>query len=457
MSTDPSTAAFARLDAAADESRPLAAAQLLDIAELIAALAQIEAMLAGGAEGSEGSAAIERIADIAFVLHERDVERSLCDALDAAVRDIGAADALKRTSAQRAREAAALLRELTRALNEMVAMVDVEQPQPAGIVADATLSSSSVPAVQDRSDAEAMGEEELAAPTGLFDADMPEDDAFALTVAELAESLPEGAAAAPVDSWHEAAEPLASLETSAHSENGADEETIEAFQPDGVIDSATAAEENLQEHGSDGQSAAVDAVLGAGASEHVVLPEPFFDEPAAEPDRPAMDESSASQITATAVVEYDRGPPVTELNESEPVDGLPPAAADDEAPAQDEQGAVPFEVAPEPAASQPAVDPNEDPGDLFEPDADPRLPSVMPVPAAIVAPWSDREAAPASIPLDVLPPTPAMEGAEAQPASASALRLPPVAPADAAPQPPPSDPLAPIRALSAEELIALFS
>jgi hypothetical protein len=251
------------------------------------------------------------------------------------------------------------------------------------------------------------------------------------------------------------------LETLTHSENIADEETIEAFQPEGIIDNHISPEENVHEHISDGRSVAgVDAGLGDGASEHAVLPEALFNEPVAEPDRVEMGESSDLQITASAVVEHDQESPDTELTEGEPVDALAPAAAYDEAPAQDEQSAVFSEVAPEPMASQPAVDPNEDPGDLFEPDADPRLPSVMPVPAAIAAPWSDGEPARASIPLDALPlsaATSAVVLAEAHPASASALRLPPVAPADAAPQPPASDPLAPIRALSAEELIALFS
>jgi hypothetical protein len=461
MSTDLSSAAFAPLDAAADESQPPAAAPPPVLAELAAALAHIEALLADGAEGSEGAAAIERIADIAFVLHERDVERSLCDALDAAVRDIGAADALKRASVQRGREAAALLRKLTHALNEMVAMADVEQPQPAVTVADATPSSSSIEAVQDSPDAEAVDDEELAAPTGLFDADMPEDDAFTLTVAELAESLPEGVGAAPVDSWHAAAESVASLATSAYSENIADEETIEAFQPKEVIDNDISAEENLHKHIADGQSVvAADAGFGAGANEHAVLPEAFYDEPAAPPDRAEMDERSDLQTAASAVVEQDQEPPRAELTEGEPIDALAPAGGYGEAPAQDNQSAVCSEVAPEPMTSQRAADPNEDPGDLFEPAADPRLPPVMPVPAAIVAPKSDGEAACASIPLDAPPfsaATSTMVAAEAQPTSASALRLPPVSPADAAPQLPASDPLAPIRALSAEELIALFS
>jgi hypothetical protein len=376
MSTDPSIAAFARPDAAGDESQLLAAAQALDVAELMAALGQVEALLADAPEGSEGSAAIERIADIAFVLHEREVERSLCDALDGAVRDIGAADAVKRASLQRVREAAALLRELRGALNEILATAAVEQqPQPAAIGVEAPPSPHGVQTVRDSRDAEAGEEDELAAPAGLFDADMPPDDAFAVTVAALADALPEEAGTAPAHSQPEIPEPFAASETLAHSESedGADEET--------PADAAT---------------------------------------------------------------------PVAVHGE---------ARAHGEAPGEDEQSTVFSEVAPEPKASRPAIDPNEDPDELFEPVAAPP-PSIAPAPAAIAMPSSAGEAAHASILLAASPAAPAVSAvaaAETLPASASALRLPAAAPVHETSPPPPSDPLAPIRALSEEELIALFS
>lgn len=464
MSTDPSTAAFARPDAAADESRLLAAAQALDVAELIAALAEVEALLAGGPDGSEGSAAIERIADIAFVLHEREVERSLCDGLDAAVREIGAADALKRTSLQRAREAAALLRELTHALNEVIATAEAEQhPQPDAIVVEAPPSPHNGHTVQDGRDAEAGEEDELAAPAALFDAEMPDDDAFALPVAALADALPEAAGTAPAESQPELPEPFAASETLPHSEpeNGADEKASGVFQPDEVIVGHSWAEQDLHEDVSDGQSAAaVNADPGAEAGQQTVLPEAFFNEPAAAPERLEKDESSDWQATPSAVADYDHAPPVPEPTESESVDAAAPVAAHGEVPAQDEQSVVFSEVAPEPTASRPAIDPNEDPDELFEPVAELPSPSFAAVPAAIATPCSDSEAAGALIPLAASPAAPAasaVAAAETQPAPASALRLPPVAPVDEASPPPPSDPLAPIRALSEEELIALFS
>jgi hypothetical protein len=541
MSSNSSAAAFAGFDASAEESQPPATARMLDLAALAAALAGVEALLAAvGAEGPEDAAAIERIADIAFVLHERDIEPSLCDALDAAVREISAADARKRASVQRAREAAALLRELSQSLNDiMVASANVEQqPQPAATVAEANASSTSVQIAQDSEIAAAPAEDELSPPAELFAAGVPEDDAFALTVAELAEALPEAAGTAPADLQHEMAEPAASSETLAHSENPPDRETTELFQPEEAVVSQSSADENLHEPMSGGLSgAAVDNDLDAEPSEHAVLPEAFLTEPAAAPGTdimaspdmaspessvaaleeaepaPAIEsveaaqpdtvpadalvESPAEESTSTmenepvavmpaaaveetapddvvvdqsldqqttvacAVADREQEPSVPELTEDGPMDTIAQtAAAHDETPAQDEQSAERVAVAPEPTAAQPFIDPDEDPGDLFETLADPRPLSVASAAAAIAAAANDGGAASASISHAALPLSPAASTiVAAEPAaSASALRLPPVAPVThAAPRPPVNDPLAPIRALSAEELIALFS
>ena len=60
------------------------------------------------------------------------MERSLCDALDAAVREISDAGAIKRSSAQRTEQAAELLRELSRRVNDLIArLVTRLMPQPA--------------------------------------------------------------------------------------------------------------------------------------------------------------------------------------------------------------------------------------------------------------------------------------------------------------------------------------
>jgi hypothetical protein len=85
------------------------------LADFAAAVAQIETVLQpSGTSAPEVHFAVERIQDIARALRQRDVEAPLCDALDAAIREVG--DALVRNDA-----AAALLRELARRVNDMIA------------------------------------------------------------------------------------------------------------------------------------------------------------------------------------------------------------------------------------------------------------------------------------------------------------------------------------------------
>jgi hypothetical protein len=491
MSSDPSAAAFARLDAAADESPPAAAAPPRDLVELAAALARVEALLAAGAaDVPDGAAAVERIADIAFVLHEREVERSLCDALDAAVREIGAADAVKLANAQRAREAAELIRELSRALGEMVATVRAKpQPQAAATVA----------------------EDEPPAPAGLFEAPMAEDDAFALTVAALAKGLPEPAAA--VAPPHEMPETIAAEAAVTHSDNTVEAPTswaavepvpsnVEAVSEPMPVEEMLAEQMPVEE--TSAAALPVDSLLpGPSASESASgedepaavasaePPEPDamvlanapsqapadeaantgYDEPVAAtqgdttaiapPDRVAADAGSDLQIAASAVSDHDHAPPAAE---ADPVAAAEPIDRAVEARAYDEQDAAPHQAAPPPSVgSHPSIDPDEDPGDLFEPMADARPAASAFAPASIAAPPSHGDAVPGdavpvSGPSEGLPlaAAAAVEVKSQQPASVTP-RLSAGAPAHGAPRAAANDPLAPIRALSEEETIALFS
>jgi hypothetical protein len=85
------------------------------LADFAAAVAQIETVLQpSGTSAQELHFAVERIQDIARALRQRDVEAPLCDALEAAVREVG--DALVRNDT-----AAALLREPARRVNDMIA------------------------------------------------------------------------------------------------------------------------------------------------------------------------------------------------------------------------------------------------------------------------------------------------------------------------------------------------
>lgn len=82
-----------------------------DTGSLVAALARIEAAVGAEPRPSvsvptpDFGAAAERIADIAFGLRERGADPALCDALDAAVREIGAACARSAHDPERARGA----------------------------------------------------------------------------------------------------------------------------------------------------------------------------------------------------------------------------------------------------------------------------------------------------------------------------------------------------------------
>jgi hypothetical protein len=130
MSTESSEAATGRAAATLGKPSPRAATGLADdVAELASAIDRVAALIAASAmaPGDAIADALERIGDIAFVLHERDVEASLCDALDSAVREIGECEALGEASAQRSRQAAELLRELSNRVSAMAGRLRAEQ------------------------------------------------------------------------------------------------------------------------------------------------------------------------------------------------------------------------------------------------------------------------------------------------------------------------------------------
>lgn len=353
MASDQSAVAFERLapshpspangEGQAPGDRARAAARANDLAELASALAQVEALVAVGAEaGPDAAAAVERIADIAFVLHEREVESSLCDALDAAMREISEANARNRASVQRAHEAAELLRALAQRLDTMMAAQAQEH------------------AARSAAGAELECADEFPAPARLFDEEVPEDGAFAQAVAALAESLPQRSDAASAQFLDQVADSGAVLETLARVDGEPVKETSS----------------NVGVH-------AAETMSGAGQREpHESVTTASVGAPSSDPVAHASLASSADAVAAT------------------------------------------------PADMNRSIDPDEDPGDLFEPMPDMRPAANGPAPLAAAAPASLAPQAP---------------------------RAAATAPAHAALRPAANDPLAPIRALSEEELIALFS
>jgi hypothetical protein len=122
---------IARLEAAMRENSPptLPATFARGLADLAASIGQIEAVLAASVRSlPDVHFAVERIQDIAMALRQREVEATLCDTLEAAIREVGDAILRNNVAAARALSAAALLRELAHRVNDMVARAAMAEP-----------------------------------------------------------------------------------------------------------------------------------------------------------------------------------------------------------------------------------------------------------------------------------------------------------------------------------------
>jgi hypothetical protein len=380
--------AIARIEATLRGEGPPQADAAGDLMEIAAAIDRIQAALAAGTTSApDVSASIERLLDIGFMLHERPVEATLCDGLDAAVREISAANMRSESTAVGIREAAELVRALAGRVREMMAFSSAMH------------------------DAHQATRENVAATSGagFFELATNDSETFAAAVAELAASLPAftDAPSAPVEA---ALEPASAPEPMAEPESG--EGTLapaaEIAPSDVVLSPAAEAQLTATETASPDNDAAPPQIASTqNASTDVSLSEAvlnqasddFFSSPNFAVEAPVREEASSAQV----------------LSEESPAEAVPPAQN--------------FSAEPVPS-SQPS--PQEDPADLFEP-----APVPTPPAEAAVADTADA-AVPAEPPAE--PP-----------------RAVPPPPARAIPRPPGSDPLAAVRDLSEEELIALFS
>jgi hypothetical protein len=490
MSTDPFGAKIGRSDAAVDGSLPpTVAGSPRGLDDLAAAIEHIAVLIARDATPEpDASAALERIADIAFVLHERDVEASLCDALDAAVREASQAAMLREARGQRLREAAELLRALSRRINDMVALSQPEQRAVPPAAANTAAASPAEGASIAQRDGEEAADNEIRRDRSRTP-DVEEDDEFARAVASLTASLADSSEprAAPEEASVDVAQPADQAQNIEPPAQGAGDAIVAVGETEPLAQGAddaivTAGEaEPPEEEVGDVIGAVIEAESPAqGAGDAIVT--------AIETDPPVQGADGAIAVAGEPEPPaQSAGDAIIPAGETEP----PPAAA-----AEEETRPTP-EVAESPRApspeSQPLVGPDEDPGDLFEPVADAGLaaPSGSLVVASaspnglaahreqIIAPnggsaGESAKDAPASArgsDVDGL-----TEGAAA---AATALALPPAAEQNAKPaavpaapspppisaaasahitsRPPPNDPLAPVLALSEEETIALFS
>ena len=94
------------------------------LADLTAIVTQAEALLrVQGTLKGDVHFAVERIHDVAMALRMRDVDTALCDTLEASVREVGDAVVRHEAAATGALSAAALLRDVMRRIEDLVAVV----------------------------------------------------------------------------------------------------------------------------------------------------------------------------------------------------------------------------------------------------------------------------------------------------------------------------------------------
>jgi hypothetical protein len=136
-----------RLDAAGRDVLPpdVTAAFSSGFADLAAAIEQVAAVL-GRSESSAANAlfAAERAQDLVLGLRRRQAETALCDALETAIREMSDAIVGNDAAANRAASAAALLRDLARRVDDMIALVGARaRPAAEPIVGENTAGNRS--------------------------------------------------------------------------------------------------------------------------------------------------------------------------------------------------------------------------------------------------------------------------------------------------------------------------
>jgi hypothetical protein len=453
-----------RIDAAVEESSRRSAVPPDELADLATAIQRIESLIVeGAAQEPNGSATVGRIANVAFTLHEREVESSLGDELNAAVREINDLGGLKQLSPERAQQAAELLRQLSRRVHDMIAQSKMDQSKVDQRPGPAWKKTQFVIADEDDEEHDALDD-------GAFKTDVPEDDEFALVVAALTAalpSLPEFGAPVPI--------PPAALA------RGAAPLADDALLPELSIETGDEAKTAESEPASPPAEASSETVIVIESSSGVLL-DPVLPPTLSNKEETPREDSSVGEPPAGALSDTLLEDLLREAVQGiNPSEGEPPAAATEpplafEAPAEDSESkvllALPPPAEPDAVVAEvvesalpssedpsllPPLTPDDDPGDLFDltPPAQSNVAS-MPEPAAP----SERapepaEAIPAplaaSLPdvnpqIPLSPPPPQQSRGAAAPAQPQRVARPAA-----------NDPLGPVRALSEEETIALFS
>jgi hypothetical protein len=382
---------ISRLEAAMRANPPPQVSTTLTrgLADLAASLAQVEAILANSPSASDDLFAAERLEDIAMAVRQRQVEAALCDALEAAAREVGDALVRNNAAATRAVSAAALLRDVARRVDDMTALVKaVASPAPGVGEADSARSPAEAP--------------EIASPSTM-PPNRPGSDSIETSSGTPSDERPD--------------ESDSRGEVSANGkwvvEGKTDQDAVAAGE------ASTAADQVLQS----------DAASANGAT-----PPPADDEIRGTSDAGRFGhtgrEQAASALATRSLHENRTDSPLEKAS----MPSSPPGMAA-------------------------RADPNDDPGDLFEP----LIPSATRQEAVEQVRARESEAAAsngssAQDPAEVYsPPEAAETGIQLAPTPSAQPRADASPRESLAPCEPPNDPLAAVLTLSEEELIALFS
>jgi hypothetical protein len=451
MSTDREHAAIEQADAEAGfpslrlTHSPMR--DLVDRVDLATALVRIEAVVALGAEQElDKSTAFDCIAHVGVMLHERDVERSVLDALDAAFDEIRDGGGRFRSSAEWSERVVELLRYLSRRIKDMIRDGDDGQfneisedgvEQLAEIAGD-VVSSEPVSFVPEPEIANPHrhNDETDDADTYLQylpgETDAAEQNKFVRMIETMTASLRSLADRAPSDGARGGADSIAQwpdLAALLGEPAGLARETVAhetVAQERRPLSSAAALSEELAVKAALTELSARESSLGAKASsvqaadEAVSLaPRPDAEQPFGPGDDPGdLFESAAAAPVVAPVRPVRPVRPARPIRPSAPI--APPLDLNDLIADAD----AALVVAPPQTAKAASPDPSP---------VGPNTAAAKEEPQAVAAKN-----------------TPAMPASPQRPAAGTAPRSPPA-------RPPVNDSLAPLRALSEEEIIALFS
>ena len=195
-------AALARIEASiCGEATPRSSSALWrDLAGIAAAVKQARAAIAAETTSTaDVTTAVERIQDVSFSLRERAVDASLCDAIDAALRDVADACRPHKANGKSTRFAAELLDDIAGRLDDLIKqslggeVSAAPPPQAAGQILEAPLPADVV--LQAGPDEQARPSDDDVSQLDQFIMELNEGHKPPAVVASLARSLTSAASA----------------------------------------------------------------------------------------------------------------------------------------------------------------------------------------------------------------------------------------------------------------------